>query len=163
MMASTPQKQKPKGPVLVPEKGCREPAVEFRHHDHVEPGEYLGYCRSADIHFDQNFRRWVCCLQFDVFAEDRTTLIAKLTKFFNLGTGDKPGARSRRRHYWIAWCKANGGRPPRRNDRMSPQLFVRRFARVQVVDVTKDVAGVVASDEMVYSKVSRILAWETGS
>jgi hypothetical protein len=68
----------------------QEPEIEFRYHDHIEPGEYLAYCRSANIHFDQNFRRWVCSLQFDIVADDRTTLIARLTKFFNLGTADRP-------------------------------------------------------------------------
>jgi len=161
-MATNPQRNSPKRLVRAPKNLRQEPEIAFRYHDHIEPGEYVGYCRSAQIYFDQNYRRWGCCLQFDVFAGDRITLIAKVTKFFNLGEGDKPAARSRRRHYWIAWCAANGGRPPRRGDQLSTRIFVRRYAKVRVVDVTKNSAGVVAGADMVYSKVSEILAWETG-
>ena len=48
-------------------------------------------------------------------------------------------------------------------DSVAPTIFVRRFARVEVVDVEKDFRQMAVSCEQVYSKVERILSWETGN
>jgi len=45
---------------------------------------------------------------------------------------------------------------------MSPNIFLRRFARVTVVDVEKDFNGNALSDAEVYSVISKIVTWETG-
>jgi len=69
-----------------------------------------------------------------------------------LGNGDKPRA-SRRGKYFPEWVRAHGG-PPTRGDRLSPNVFLRRHARVEIGD-TKGPAP--------YSVVRRIIEWETGS
>lgn len=69
----------------------------------------------------------------------------------NLGARDKPHA-GRRKRYFKEWVRANGG-PPARRDRLSPQVFVRRMARVEVDDTKGDAP---------YSVVRKIVSWETG-
>jgi len=56
----------------------------------------------------------------------------------------------------------NGGRPPKRGGTLSPDVFVRRFARVEVADVEKDFNQIALSRHEVYSVIRRILTWETG-
>jgi hypothetical protein len=72
--------------------------------------------------------------------------------WFALGDGDKPCA-SRRGKYLPQWVRANGG-PPKPGDRLSPRVFTRRFARVEIGD---------AKSPVPYSVVKRIIDWETGS
>ena len=139
-----------------------EPEIAWHHTDRIEPGEYSAYCRSAKVYRDSHFGRWVCALQFNVLDDSHFNLIAAITCFLNLGSGEKPRATSRRSRYWQAWIAANGGQPPARSSKLAPTIFVRRFARVEVVDVQKDFHQMAVSSEQVYSKVERILSWETG-
>jgi hypothetical protein len=71
---------------------------------------------------------------------------------FPLGAGDKPQA-SRRGKYLPEWIRANGG-PPAHGDRLSPNVFVRRYAQVEIGD-TRGSAP--------YPVVRKIIEWETGS
>jgi len=54
------------------------------------------------------------------------------------------------------WVRANG-RPPSRGDRLSPRVFTRRMARVEVGDTDPEKSPVP------YSVVRRIVSWETGT
>jgi len=62
--------------------------------------------------------------------------LARVTWFLSLGSREKPHA-GRRSLYWRAWIAASG-RPPARRDRLSPQVFVKRQARIIVGDTQKD-------------------------
>jgi hypothetical protein len=101
----------------------------------------------------------VCAVQFDVLDQNLNKL-ARLTWFLNLGSGDKPQV-ARRSNYWAAWMKANGG-PPKRKDRLSPRVFVRRYAVVVVADTTRDSRQELASSEHAYSVIRDVVRWETG-
>jgi hypothetical protein len=138
------------------------PDISFRSYDRIEPGEYPGYCKSAAIYLDTHWRRWVCATQWDIVDDGSVNVIAHITKFFNLGPGKNPRATSRRSNYWRAWIDANSGQQPVRGQKMSPAIFVRRFARVEVADVEKDFNGMALSDDEVYSTIRKIICWETG-
>ena len=135
------------GPTLVRDA---EPCVTWSDYPRIEPGEYPGYCRAAGWYFDPNFKRWVCHLSFDVLSTDLVDVIARIPCFLNGAEGKQPKA-GRRSKYWAQWVRANGGAPSR-SDRLSPQIFTRRMARVEVED-TLSLAP--------YSVVRRILCWET--
>jgi hypothetical protein len=87
-----------------------------------------------------------------VFDDNGIEMAKRVPMWLSLGGGEKPRA-SRRGKYLKAWVEANGGPPPR-GDRLSPRIFTRRFARVEVGDTN---AGPVP-----YSVVKKILLWETG-
>jgi hypothetical protein len=140
----------------------KEPGIAFRHHDRIEPGEYPAYCRSAHTYRDDNWKRWLCALQFDILDDSRLNTIAQLTKFFNLGAHEKPRVTSRRSHYRRAWIDANGGHLPRRSQNPSPAIFVHRMARVLVKDVQRDFRKHALTEEEVYSVIDTILGWDTG-
>jgi hypothetical protein len=136
------------GSVLVPQT---EPVIQWRDYARIEPGVYPAYCRWAKHYRDPGLHRWTCLLRFDVLSDDRTRVLARVPMWMNLGEGEKPDA-GRRSNYFKEWLRANGG-PPMRRDRLSPEVFTRRMARVEVAD-TKGHAP--------YSKVLRIVSWETG-
>jgi len=140
----------------------QESEISWRSYDHIVPGVYIGYCRMADVYLDSQWKRWVCRTQWTVFDDSRLNKLANLTKFFNLGEGQKPRATSRRSHYRQAWIAANGGQSPTRGSRMEPTIFVHRFARIEVADVEKDFNQMALSADQVYSVVRRVLCWETG-
>ena len=117
----------------------------------IPGGQYLAFCRAADIYFDGGFKRWTCLLDFDILSE-RYELVAKLPLWFNLGTAKKAQV-TRRSNYLAAWVNANG-EPPSRMDRMSPRVFLHRMCRVTVGD---------SKGAMPRSVVKEILSWETGS
>jgi hypothetical protein len=73
--------------------------------------------------------------------------------WYRLGDGETPRP-SRRGKYLRDWVKANDGRPPAKGDRMSPKVFMRRIARVEIGDSTGPVP---------YSIVRKIVNWETGA
>lgn len=135
--------------VLVPRS---EPQIGWRDYDRIEPGMYCAYCRWAKTYRDPGFKRWTCLLRFDVLSDDLIRVLAHVPFWMNLGTGDKPDA-GRRKRYFREWVRANSD-PPRRKDRLSPQVFARRMARVEIGD-TEGPAP--------YSVVRKILSWETGS
>jgi hypothetical protein len=113
-------------------------------------GQYLAFCREAEIYFDGGFKRWTCLLDFDILSE-HFELIAKLPLWFNLGTGRKARV-TRRSNFLAAWIKASGT-PPDRIDRLSPKVFLRRMCRVTVGDTTGPIPR---------SVVREIVQWETG-
>jgi hypothetical protein len=127
---------------------------------HLQPGEYLAYCRATSTYKDKQFKRWICLLQFDVRTDDLQAVIGEATRFFNLGNREQPHA-GRRGDYWRAWCQANGG-PPKRQDRLSSRVFEKRLARVVLRDVVKDFRD--HKNEIdpafFYSVVADITRWE---
>jgi hypothetical protein len=138
--------------VKVPKVKAPKPEIACVLGTRIEPGDYRAYVRAADWYFDRGFRRWTCILKFDVY-DDRDNLVArKIPMWMNLGRGDRPKA-GRRSRYFDEWFRANGA-APNRADRLSPQVFVKRMARVRISDSIGNVP---------YSVVREILAWETGS
>jgi hypothetical protein len=135
-----------------------EPEIVFKYAVKIPPGNYEAYCRATSKYFDRQFKRWICAVQFDVMTGplDETP---RLTWYLGLGNREQPRA-GRRSRYWRAWVQANGG-PPKRNDRMSPQIFERRYATVLVADTTKSFDGHVRADES-YSVIRDVLEWQTG-
>jgi hypothetical protein len=129
-----------------------EPAIQWREYDRIEPGVYSAYCRSAKHYCDPEFKRWTCLLRFDVLSDDHMQVLARVPMWLNLGEDEKPHA-GRRSKYFKEWVRASG-HPPMRRDRLSPEVFARRMSRVEVADT---------KGEAPYSKVRRIVSWETGS
>ena len=139
--------QKRLGPELVNEN---EPAVTWADYPRIEPGDYPAYCKRAHWYWEPGFNRWTCILLFDVFAEGLQSSLGTIPMWLNGRDGEKPQA-GRRTRYLREWVKANGGPPPRK-DRLSPRVFARRMARVQVSDTNGPVP---------YSVVRQILEWST--
>lgn len=128
-----------------------EPEIGWPEYPRIEPGDYLAYCNTARVYHDPAFRRWTCLLRFDVLSNDMHVL-AKVPMWLNLGDGPKAHA-PRRSRYLEEWVKARGA-PPVRSDRLSPNVFTRRLAKVHVGDNNSVVP---------YSVVKKILRWETGA
>ena len=126
--------------------------IEWRAYARIPPGEYFANCYWAKRYRDPGMKRWTCLLRWDVLSGDLLNTIARCVPlWFALGDGDKPRA-SRRGKYLPEWVRANGG-PPGRGDRLSPNVFTRRVARVEVGDTGSLIP---------YSVVKRIIHWETG-
>ena len=134
--------------VLVPRS---EPAIQWRDYDRIEPGVYPAYCRWAKIYRDPGFKRWTCLILFEVLSNDLMRVLATVPFWVNLGARDKPHA-GRRMRYFKEWARANG-EPPPRGDRLSPRVFTRRMAHIEVGDT---------DGEAPYSVVRKITSWETG-
>lgn len=127
-------------------------AIEWNDYPRVTPGEYFANCYFAKRYCDPGFRRWTCLLRWDVLSDDLQQTIAKCVPlWFPLGNGATPRA-SRRGKYLREWVRANGG-PPGKGDRLSPRVFTRRIARVEIGDTDSPVP---------YSVVRKIIRWETG-
>jgi hypothetical protein len=135
-----------------------ESKIDWTFTPRLEPGEYPAYSRSARVYYDRQFKRHICAVQFDVLNSLLIDTVAKLTWYLNLGTRGRPHA-GRRSNYWTAWVTANGG-APRRNDRLSPQVFLHRHATVLVADTTKDHQQNSVAEG--YSVIREVLRWETG-
>jgi hypothetical protein len=133
----------------------RDAAVEWREYPRIAPGVYRAYSAVAKFHFDRSIRRWVCFVRWDVLSEDLVRVIARVPLWWNLGSGERPRA-SRRSKYLAEWVRANGG-PPVRGDRLSPNVFRHRMARVEIGDTDPK------KSPIPYSVVRRIIAWETGA
>jgi hypothetical protein len=135
-------------PILVK---LAEPEIEraFSEGVRIASGTYLAYCRGARVYRDPGFQRWTCLLRFDVLTNGGE-FMAAVPMWMNLGRAQKASV-SRRSIYLAEWVKANGG-PPTRADRLSPRVFTRRMARVDVADTRGPIP---------YSVVRRILSWET--
>ena len=93
-------------------------------------------------------------MRWDILTDDLMHTIATIPYWLSLGQKDEPYA-SKRSHYLREWVRANGA-PPVRGDRLSPRVFTRRIARVEVGDTDGKKSPVP------YSVVKRILQWETG-
>lgn len=132
-----------------------EPEIEWREYPLIQAREYSAYCRWAKQYRDPSFQRWTCLLRWDVLTDDLLTVIASLPMWLPLGDRQKPWA-SRRGKYLQEWVKANGG-PPARGDRLSPRIFSKRMARVEVGDTDP------AKSPVPYSVVRKIVSWETGA
>jgi hypothetical protein len=128
-------------------------AVDWADYPRIKPGEYPAYCKWAHWYWDPGFKRWTCLLKFDVLGDDGLSVLATIPMWLNGGSGKRPKAGYRTR-YLPELVIANGG-PPARKDRLSPNVFVRRMARVMVGDTKK---GTVP-----YSVVRQILEWSTGT
>ncbi len=148
----TPAPQGQHGPLLVKQL---EPAIQLQHYDRITPGVYPAYCRWAKQYRDRGFRRWTCLLRWVVFSDDLLTVIGCVPMWLPLGNRPEPRA-SRRGKYLQEWVRANGG-PPVRGDRLSPRIFTKRMARVEVDDTDPERSPVP------YSVVRRIVSWETGA
>jgi hypothetical protein len=133
----------------------QEPDIEWNDYPRLDPSVYLGYCSWAGKYYDPQFQHWTCLLRWTVVSEDLQQTIAKsIPQWFRLGGEQKPHA-SRRGKYLGEWARANGG-PPSKNDRLdrlSPRVFTRRLARIEIGD---------AKSPVPYSIVKRIVSWETG-
>ena len=154
-MTAIPKKRV--GPSLVRRA---EPEIAWHYCDHIGPGDYPAFSRSAKVYRDGQFQRWVCAVQFDILDASLTKTLARLTWYLNLGSGEKARA-GRRAGYWAAWVKANDGQP-KRTDRLSPSVFVKRYAIVLVGDTTKNHKQIAITAEEGYSVVRDVLRWETG-
>ena len=75
---------------IVPKQQQSEPEISSRSYDHIQPGEYTGFCRSVKTYFDSHWRRWVCQSQWDIVDDSRMNTLAQITKFGIPGT-DMPG------------------------------------------------------------------------
>jgi hypothetical protein len=137
-----------------------QPEIGWTPADRIAPGEYPAYSRSAKVYRYPQFKRWVCAVQFDVLDETLTKRLARVTWFLSLGSRDKPHV-GRMSQYWRAWITANG-RPPARRDRLSPQVFVRRHARVIVGDTKKNFRQQRVNPLEAYSVIRSIVNWQTG-
>jgi hypothetical protein len=137
-----------------------DPEISWSHTERIEPGLYPAYSRSAKVYRDRQFKRWVCAAQFDVLDGSRMNVLARLTWYLNLGSKAKPRA-GRRTNYWAAWVKANGG-PPKRHDRISPAVFIRRQALVKVEDTGKNHRQAAISANESYSVIRDVVEWQTG-
>lgn len=137
-----------------------EPEITFTVQPRIEPGEYIGYCRSTSLYLDKQFRRWVCAVQFDVFDELGIGILARVTWYLNLGSKRKAAAR-RRGNYWLAWIRANGAQP-KRTDRMSPKVFEHRYAVVVVADTQKAHNSGSIDPDLSYSIIRKVVEWRTG-
>jgi hypothetical protein len=133
----------------LPEQGD---GIEWTAYPRIAPGQYSAYCFWAKRYRDPGLQRWTCLLRWDVLSDDLQQTIARCVPlWFPLGSGEKPKA-SRRGKYLPAWVTAHGG-APLPADRLSPRVFTRRFARVEIGDTNSSVP---------YSVVKRIIRWETG-
>ena len=127
-------------------------AIEWADYPRIETGEYFANCYFAKRYRDPAFHRWTCLLRWDVLSDDLQRTIARCVPlWFPLGDGECPRA-SRRGKYLREWVRANGG-PPRKGDRLSPRIFTRRIARIEIGD---------ADSPVPYSVVRKIIRWETG-
>ena len=141
-----PEQNKPRA-----RRSRQDDAVEWKAYPRITPGAYMAYCSWGKRYRDPGMRRWTCLLRWDVFTDDVQHCIAhSVPLWFALGDGDRPRA-SRRGKYLLEWVRANGG-PPGRGDRLSPNVFTRRFARVEIGDAVSLVP---------YSVVRKIIGWET--
>lgn len=137
-----------------------EPEVSWYYAPRISAGEYPAYSRKSKVYRDRQFNRWVCAVQFDILAENLQRVVARLTWYLNLGSGEKPKT-GRRSFYWKAWIAANGGLP-KRGDRVSHHIFERRHCIVAVADTTKNFEQMTVKGEESYSVVRTVIRWETG-
>ena len=130
------------------------PIVEWADHPRVPPGIYRAYSVVAKVYFEKGYRRWVCFIRWNVLASDLMRVVARVPLWWTLGEGERPHA-GRRSKYFTEWVRANAG-PPSRNNRLSPNVFRQRMARVEIGDTDPH------RSPAPYSVVRKILEWETG-
>lgn len=151
---------------LDPEEFAGDCDVDWSQDLRVEPGEYQAVSTFAKLYCDPQFKRWVCLIRWRLIAGDGQSTVGTVPMWLaGLGRGERPRA-TRRGSYWAAWTLAHGG-PPARGDRLSPSVFRRRLALVQVADSQewrpdRDGKPKLVAAAAPYSKVTRIIEWLTG-
>ena len=134
-------------------KSNQEDAIDWKAYPRIRPGEYPAYCYWAKRYRDPGFKRWTCLLRWQVLSDDLLrTLAQPIPLWFPLGDKEKPHA-PRRGNYLREWVRASG-KPPEPGDRLSPRVFTRRVARIEIGD---------ADSPVPYSVIRKIVRWETGS
>jgi len=137
-----------------PKRALTQGQVPIAYDDYparVEAGPYEARCIDAPpAYFDAGFRRWVQALTFELHPN-----LEVLHAFLNLGTGKQPHA-GQRSNYFKAWVIAKG-RPPRRGDRMTADVFLNQLFEVDVSDVSTDCEGLDKAEPLIYSRVSRVV------
>jgi len=128
--------------------------IDWAEHPRIASGIYHAHSAVAKVYFDKGYRRWVCFIRWNVLTNDLMRVLARVPLWWTLGQGNKPHA-TRRGKYFAEWVRANGG-PPIRGDRLSPNVFRRRMALIEIgeTDPKRSPAP--------YSVVRKILEWETG-
>jgi hypothetical protein len=109
-------------PTAPKDRRRKEPEISWEYTPRIEPGEYRGYCRAANVYWDRAFKRWVFAAQFDVFGSSLVEPLAHLTWYLNLGSRAKPKT-GRRAKFWAAWVNANGGPPKRDRQDVASRLW----------------------------------------
>src|SRR5439155_25830907 len=120
----------------------------------IFPGDYLAICTGSKIYRDPAYKRWICLLRWNVVPSSSCfePIAHGIPWFLGLGAEAKPHA-GRRSKYFSEWIRANDG-PPSRGDRLSPNVFTRRLAYVQIADTDTPAP---------YSVIRAILNWQTGA
>jgi hypothetical protein len=127
------------------------PVCDSDPYPHIPASEYLMRCTGAKCYRDPGFHRLVCRLAFSSpLVHDGVTIYA----FMNLGDGERcPGRRSR---YWKAWTMANAA-PPRRGQTMTSRVFLGKWFKVSVADVSHAADQKPNHAAAIYSTVREIL------
>ena len=113
-------------------------------------GTYDLRCVHARTYRDPQFKRWTCLLTFQFLdSKDR------VCGFLNLGKGDTPAV-GRRSKFYRAWAMASEVRP-RKQQRMSQQVFVGKVFKVRVRTVTGSCDGGKHGPATQYSVVDELL------
>jgi len=101
---------------------------------------------------DPGFKSWRCLLRWMVLTDDLLTVVATVPQWFPLVM---ERSREHRGEANILKMGESTWLPPTRGDRLSPQVFVRRMARVEIGITDPEKASAVFV-------VRRIVSWETG-
>ncbi|MEW6455343.1 MAG: hypothetical protein AB1410_01335 [Acidobacteriota bacterium] len=97
-------------------------------------------------------------LWFEIISPGRA-FETKLFMVLNLN-GNKVGYGSK---YYRSWVIANHGIRPRRNDRLSPKIFLNKVFKVKVETVKRSYTGESVPEYLQYSVIREILDLEAGS
>jgi hypothetical protein len=144
-------KSKPETEPLEGQGQRRGPVAYDDYPPRVEPGPYEARCIDAPpFYFDRGFKRWVQPLTFELHP-NREVLHA----FLNMGRGTQPHAGTRS-NFFKAWVIAKG-RPPRRGNELTTDVFISQLFEVDVQDVTTDCEGREKAEPLIYSRVARVV------
>ncbi len=116
----------------------------------IAPGEYVARCVHAERYVHPQFKRLIGCLHLVVV--EGVARGATLKRFYALANEISPNSA-----YAREWVIANGGKKPRRSDRLPLRLFEDKMFRIEVQTVIFDRTGEALDDHLQYSKVARIL------
>lgn len=128
-----------------------DPISEQDPYPRIKSGTYDVVCLGTKVYWSMAFRRRVCRLDCQLLDE-RT----RVCGFFNLGSEKLPKA-GRKSLYWRVWVMANGAQP-RKRQRLSRSVFVDKFFRVRIGDVTKRYDNTEASEPEIYSTIQEWIA-----
>jgi|SRR6185312_2495605 len=128
-----------------------DPISEQDPYPRIKSGTYDVVCLGTKVYWSTAFRRRVCRLDCQLLDE-RT----RVCGFFNLGSEKLPKA-GRKSLYWRVWVMANGEQP-RKRQRLSRSVFVSKFFRVRIAEVTKRYDNTEASEPEIYSTIQEWIA-----